>query len=375
MTDTVLLHPDDVLFFHEVRDAMRRVAKAYKLPLKSVVPATMPEEGMIDYKGRCFSTGEIEMVMRTTVDGEWSTASRTPASVWSTAAHELAHLKHMNHGEAFKTFAIELLGAIENQTTDHREKVLARLIKMQRSRDGEQKIGNAEAADAFATAINRMLIEHELSPSDIDYARGMDRDPVIEVKVDLKMYSIKEKRTRVAWQETLARVVAKAHLCTFLLRSGSNQIWFVGTKSHAVVAEYAYGTLVPAARKMCEKAYHEYGMEGAIDGKWKARMPGFNESWLHEFITRIAERFDEARKAAVAAAPEGTSVALVRLDGALVKVNAYIDDKFKKRRGSVGALTGLRTRNAEGAKRGRAAADRIAIGRRGVSGGPQKQLK
>jgi hypothetical protein len=373
MTNTdVQLHPDDVLFFHEVHAAMRRVAKLYKLPLKSVTPMTMPEAGMIDRRGDCTASGNIRLVLRCTIDGEWCSNSLTPARVWSTAAHELAHLRHMNHGEAFQELAVELLTAIENQTTDHREKVLARLVKMQRSRDGEAQIGNAAAAEAFAEAINRMLIDNELSPSDVDYARGADNDPVIEVPVNLEMYKIEKKKSRVAWQETLARVVAKSHLCTFLIRSGSNQIWFVGTKSHAVVAEYAYGTLLPAAKRMCEKAYHEYGLEGSADGKWRAREPGFDEAWLQAFITRIAERFDEARKQAVATAPEGASVALVRLDGALVKVNAYIDNKFNGRRG-LGSLAALRSRNSEGSTRGRAAADAMAIGRKGI--GSQKLLK
>ena len=373
MPPQVPLHPDDVMFFHEVHAAMRRVAKAYKLPLKSVVPMTMPERGMADRLGDCSQSGDIRIVMRCTIDDEFCTAPLSPNEVWDTAAHELSHLKHANHGAAFKEFAVELLGAIENQTMDHREKVLARLVKMQAARDGEAKIGNAEAADAFATAINRMLIEHELQPSDVDYAQGTDRDPVIEVPVNLKAYSIVEKRTRIAWQETLARVVARAHLCTFLLRSGSNQIWFVGTKSHAVVAEYAYGTLVPAAVAMCNQAYHDYGLEGSVDGRWRAREPGFNEAWLHAFIERIAQRFNDARAAVVAEAPEGASVALVRLDGALVKVNAYIDDKFKKRRGAVVALASLRSGNAEGARREREAADTIRIGRRGVGAAP-KQL-
>jgi hypothetical protein len=32
------LHPDDVLLFHEVANAMRHVAKQYELPLRTVVP-------------------------------------------------------------------------------------------------------------------------------------------------------------------------------------------------------------------------------------------------------------------------------------------------------------------------------------------------
>ena len=106
------LHPDDVLFFNEVRNAMFKVARDYALPLKSVSPTSMPAKGMNDFLGRCFHSGEIEIVMRATVDGEWCEAPRTPDLVWKTAAHELSHLRHMNHGHAFQEFQLELEEAL-----------------------------------------------------------------------------------------------------------------------------------------------------------------------------------------------------------------------------------------------------------------------
>jgi hypothetical protein len=389
ITQKLNLHPDDVLFFNEVRLVMQKIAKRYALPLKDIVPATMPQKGMADFLGRCHHDGHIELVMRATVDGTFVDAPRTPADVWRTAAHELAHLKHMNHGPQFHEFFAELVRAFDNVQEDHREKTLRKLVKMQAQRDGEAKLGNTAAAEAFAAAINRMLVENELNPSDIDYARSADDDPVIELRCDLSKYAIDKKRQRVAWQEALARIVAKAHLCTFLLQSGSNQIWFVGTRSHATVAEYVFGTLVPAASTMSDEEYKQFRLkliaEKRKDGTFtNCQMPetyGFREAWLDAFIKRIAERFDDARKAAVAEAvvdlPAGSeSQALMRLDGALVKVERYIDDKFKSKRSSVSPLSGGRSTNAVGRERGRAAADAMTIGRRGVTGGnAQKLLK
>jgi hypothetical protein len=94
---------------------------------------------------------------------------------------------------------------------------------------------------------------------------------------------------------------------------------------------------------------------------------------LNAFLDRINERMNEARAEAVKAAavdvPGGESTALVRLNGALVKVQKYIDDKFagRNKRGVSALYTG-RSTNAEGAARGRAAADSLNIGRKAVTG-------
>lgn len=360
------LHPDDLMFFHEVSNAMWKVAHKYRLPLRSITAYPMPERDLADRLGDCSADGHIRLVMRATIDGLWASAPRTPELVWKTAAHELAHLRHFNHGDKHAEFQVELLQALENLQENHQEKVVRKLVKLQKARDGEAALGNTAAAESFAAMINRMLLEHELHPSAIDYASATDNDPVIELPVNLKNYGHPEKKVRIAWEESLARIVAKAHLCTFLLRTGSNQIWFVGTKSHAIVAEYAYGTLLPVAARLADEEYYNYHMGLRREGKDIKLARGFRPAWLDAFVGRIAERFEEERRQAVADAPEGTSVALMRLDGALAKARKYVDDKFRGR-GGAQALAGNGRQNAAGRAWGRAAADRMAIGRRGVS--------
>jgi hypothetical protein len=63
------------------------------------------------------------------------------------------------------------------------------------------------------------------------------------------------------------------------------------------------------------------------------------------------------------------SVALIRLNGALVKARKYVDDKFSGKKRNASSLTSSYRKNAEGSARGRAAADKMVIGRKGVAGG------
>jgi hypothetical protein len=368
------LHPDDVLLFHEVATAARWVAKHYDLPLKSFEPVPAPEHAT-SALGYCSVSGNITIALRGMDKGVWHPEPRRAEDIWRTAAHELAHLRHFNHGVAFQEFEEELTLAIQQQQTDHREKVIARLVKMQASRESEAALGNAAAAEAFAAMINKMLIEHELNPSDLDYARGADRDPVIQLAVDLTKYRIAKKKTRIAWQESLARVVAKAHLCKFLIQTRSNNIWFVGTRSHALVAEYAYGVLVPAAYKLSLADWRRFYVACQKETGSTVGAHGFHGAWLTAFVGRIEERFAESRAAAVAAAPAGhQSTALLRLDGALVKAQAYIDDKFAKKRCYSAALNGGWSHHAAGKAAGRAAADRMTLGKAVTGSVVAKQL-
>jgi hypothetical protein len=374
------IHPDDILIFTEVSAAMRRVAKKYNLPLKSATGFPMPKSGLADRMGDCNSNGDIRIVLRCTENGQWCDAPLSPTEIYDTAAHELAHLKYMNHGEEFLTFCEELQVAMLNQQVDHKQKVINKLIKMQACRQSEAELGNSAAAEAFAGAINRMLLDYELNPSDLDYARATDNDPVIEMRVNLSAHNIESSKVRSAWQEQLASSIARAHLCTILIRPGSNDIYFVGTKSHTLVAEYVYGTMVPAVAKMSKKAEIDYWRETGFGRGIHNKAKGYRAAWIEGFIGRIWERFAEARRAAVAesTARTGSSkeTGLIRLDGALAKVQAYIDNKFSYRAArSAGALNHRCRNHTDGIAAGREAANQIVLGRRGVtSSSAPKQL-
>lgn len=371
------IHPDDILTFHEVTKAMRKLATEYNLPLKSVSGLPMPKTGMADRMGECTNDGHIRLVLRCTVNGKWCDEPMSPEEIWDTAAHELAHLRHFNHGLQFQEFEDELKLAMENRKANHRKKILDKLVKLQRQLHSEAAIGNAEAAEAFAGMINKMLIEYELNPSDIDYATAADHDPVVELFYRPASYGAKSAKTRVAWQEHLGSVVAQAHLCKILISPGSNMLVFVGTKSHATVAEYVYGTMVPLIERMSKAAevvyWRQTGSGRGADNKAK----GYRSAWINGFIKRIFERFDDARKAAVAASVRtggSETMAMVRLNGSLVKVRKYIDDKFDGKKNVASHLNGGYRNHKDGLVAGRAAADQITLGRRGVTEGASRKL-
>ncbi|TXH18554.1 MAG: M48 family peptidase [Hyphomicrobiaceae bacterium] len=374
------IHPDDILTFNEVVIAMKEVARDYNLPLRSITGLKMPLQGMADRLGDCNASGNIRLVLRCTVDGEWCEEPLDPKVVWDVAAHELAHLRHMNHGAAFLDFCEELQVAMNNKRPDQRNKLMEKIIKLQKSRDdaaSRAKRGGFDAAEAqkeaeaFASAVSRLCLEHELNPNDVDYAAASDKDPVIELKVDYDKFGIEKNKARVAWMETLASHIGHAHFCQILIAPGSNKVWFVGTRSHATVAEYLFGTMVPAISSMSKKAELSYWRSTGCGRGKENKARGYRAAWIDAFVVRLWERFDAVRKEALAAqvAERGISneVGLMRLEGAVMKVRQYVNDKFAGRKGGAGSLNHRFRDHAEGRAAGRAAADSVNLGKRGIN--------
>lgn len=248
-------------------------------------------------------------------------------------------------------------------TTD---RILEKLAKLRATQESEAKLGNTNATEAFASMISAMLIKHELSEVDIPLTLEKE-EPIVEVLVDCDAYSIKKTRMRVGWQEALAHVVAPAHLCEFLVCVGSNRITFVGTKVNATVAEYAYGVLAASAARMSSEAREEWWREKC--GGQHLESGNFRAAWISGFVERIAERFREAREIEIKAS--GSSTALIRLDKQLVRAKNYVNDKYKK----TYAATSMGAGNDEGYEAGREAANRMAIGRKGIDTSTSRMLR
>lgn len=241
------------------------------------------------------------------------------------------------------------------------EKILDKLAKMKAMRESEEKIGNQEAADAFASAINRLLLQHELSEVDIPNRADVAEEPIVEHLVEPRLHGIKFSRSRVGWQEALATIVADAHLCKILVTSGTNYVTFVGTKQHCAVAEYAYVVLVNAAVKMSKEARDAYWRENRHRPDFESG--NFRAAWLRGFIQRIGERFREERRREVQAT-SNPGTAMVHLSKALVRAESYIADKYKKKAPPTSIGRGC----DKGHRAGKAAADAMNIGQRGVAG-------
>jgi hypothetical protein len=250
------------------------------------------------------------------------------------------------------------------------DKLLDKLRKLKAHADSAEKIGNSAEAEAFASMFQKLLLDHKLEMSDIEFEEMERTEKVEKHWVDYSKYGIKVKNQRILWMERLAGVIARAHFCRILVHPGRNYITLVGRKDDIAVAEYMYVTLVRLADRMSYLEYGKYNRECMRLYGNATKAHGFREAWLQAFILRLAERYEQAKQAA-----EAQCVALVRLDTAVDDfINTMRDGKPAKKAGALSTHTAF---NREGSKRGTEAADNIDLRANALNqdGTRKKELK
>lgn len=175
------------------------------------------------------------------------------------------------------------------------EDVIRKLRKLIAVEEGKRKLGDKVSmaeAELFAEKIHNILMQHNLSMSDVKHDEYISEDIGAEVW-NPKVWGAKAMDKRSGWREELAVIVAHAHFCRILVTSGSNTVYFVGRHNDRVCALYAYGMLVrfaerqsrKEARKARRKMRRAYGSARAAYG-WRS-------AWLSGFNLRIASRYRE----------------------------------------------------------------------------------
>lgn len=271
-------------------------------------------------------------------------------------------------------------------TTDDKasDRILAKLAKIKAMADGAAAIGSEAEAQAFADMLNKLLIEHKLEMSDVEFANLQQEEPVERETWDefynrvqlLKEAGVKTRKVRVDWMERLASTIARAHCCRIIVISGSSVVQLVGRRSDRVVAEYMIVTLTRAAQDIARKELQKYRWEVyKRDGHCKAAQ-GFHAAFLRSFVIRLMERFDELKRQRTSA-PDG-SMALIRID----REQKAVDDLMKAMRESKetvksNALRRQVEHHGEGVRRGRALADSVGLEGKAIepTGTGRKELR
>jgi hypothetical protein len=248
------------------------------------------------------------------------------------------------------------------------DRLLDKLQKIKAMAEGAKVIGSEAEAQAFADMLNRLLTEHKLEMSDLEFEKLDEAEPVERETLHetmarekrLREAGVRTRKVRVDWMERLASTIARAHHCRIIVLPGSSMVSLVGRRSDRAVAEYMIVTLTRAAEGLAEKELGKYRWEVyKRDGKTEAAA-GFKRAFLRSFVLRLMERFDELRRQRTEAS-DG-SMALMRIDHEQKAADDFMqklrDDKATQ------SAPGLRRQvehHGEGVRRGRTMADGVGL--------------
>jgi len=235
-----------------------------------------------------------------------------------------------------------------------RERIIEKIQKIKAHAESAERIGSEAEAEAFAEMMQKLLLRHKLEMTDIDFTKFEVEEPVEEHEIDYSKYDCQVKRARIAWIEQLAGIVARAHFCRILIHRGSTRITLVGRKSDCDVAEYMIITLQRLLTRLSIKARLAHNEECSKEGR-KADIYNFRASYIRAFVERLSQRYEAERRS-----QEGSSsTALVRVNRAETAVKEFMAGR---RYGRAAVVRGSRKDgNAEGLRRGAAAADSISL--------------
>ena len=136
------------------------------------------------------------------------------------------------------------------KTTDL-DKIKSRIEKMLRKAESAKEIGSLHEAEVFAKTANKLLMEYNLSMSDINL--GENKQNINDFGLELKY-----NKTDGDWMVRLYHTVAKFNLCKVIKIGHSNKITILGEKYNIEIVTYICSQLVHTIKSLCSQRWKDY---------------------------------------------------------------------------------------------------------------------
>lgn len=218
--------------------------------------------------------------------------------------------------------------------------LIEKIAKLHKKAESAKELGSEAEAAAFAAGVQRLLIQHKLSMSDLQYAA--EDDPIDESYIPVTQHGVTSRWKRVRWVEDLALVVAKAYGCRVLVMDGRSTIIIVGRETSRKLVDYTLTVLIRAATNLSQAEYDKYYYWCKESGL--QLRPGFKLSFLKGFIQRVQQRIQETF-----ADEDTTGQGLMRIDSEGKLAEQFIKDRYIK---NAAALSTSHSHNSTGYHRG-----------------------
>lgn len=203
-----------------------------------------------------------------------------------------------------------------------KETVIQKIRKLLKLQYGAEKIGNSGEAFQAAKMVRKLLLEYNLSLSDIQEeqqqaARIVETDPLSYAD-----------QYGVSWKQNLLMIICRYNLCSLIVCPRRKQMNIVGTEANTIVVKEFYEYLLQVFRRLSIERLNEAQNEYLGTGRFmtEPKKKDFLRSYLEGVSRGLQENYESQQ-------PTSQETGLMVCHKQLIK--SYLDSKSigKARRG------------------------------------------
>lgn len=202
-------------------------------------------------------------------------------------------------------------------SVSERDKIIQRIKKLKAHAESAAQLGSLEEAKAFTEKLEELMIEYNLSMTDVDSAKEATKDE-FHNWVYTESISYHESATDYRWRLQLVRVLCKYNFCSFTFNKPNRTFKLYGNADNIDTIVWLYHYLTIGLLRLAQS---EFRKKDKIYQKQYGKYQ-FLKDFLYGAADGIDSKLDEQRR----------QHAQANSLNALVKVNNDALIRFQKQR-------------------------------------------
>ena len=170
-----------------------------------------------------------------------------------------------------------------------KENVISKIRKILKLQYGAEKIGNAGEAYQAAKMVRKLLLEYNLSLSDIEKEEHQESTRIVES--DPLSYT---DQYGVTWKQNLLSIICRYNLCTLVVCRATKKMNIVGTEANMIIVKEFYEYLLQVFRRLSMERLNEAQNEYLGTGLFmtEPKKNDYLRSYLEGVSRGLQENYD-----------------------------------------------------------------------------------
>ena len=170
-----------------------------------------------------------------------------------------------------------------------KESALQKIRKLLKLQYGAEKIGNSGEAFQAAKMVRKLLLEYNLSLSDIQEEEQQQAARIVET--DPLSYA---DQYGVSWKQNLLMIICRYNLCSLIVCPRRKQMNIVGTEANTIVVKEFYEYLLQVFRRLSMERLNEAQNEYLGTGRFmtEPKKKDFLRSYLEGVSRGLQENYE-----------------------------------------------------------------------------------